>query len=116
MPYLIQKDPSGVTIQSWGLRDGTITVGRGDDCNAKVDDQRMSRQHFAITEQKGKFILKDLGSRNGTRVNGVLVTEQELKREDEIWAGGTSFVIKESQVTLMMKSIQDKGWSPDLRA
>src|SRR5438309_11281392 len=114
MPYLIQKDSDGATIQSWSLRAGATTVGRSDDCNAKVDDQEMSRQHFTIEEHEGKFVLKDLGSKNGTRVNGVTVTEQVLKREDEIRAGVTRFVIQDSLATLWMKSIKDRGWSPDL--
>jgi len=110
MPFLIQKNADGATIQAWQLRDGTVTVGRGDECNAKVDDERLSRQHFTITENNGKFILKDLGSKHGTRVNGLPVTEQELNRGDEIRAGATDFEIKESQVTVMMKSLYDKPW------
>jgi len=106
MPYLVQKGPDGATLQSWNLHSGAMTIGRGEESNAQVNDDRLSRKHFTITENAGKFVLKDLGSKNGTRVNGALVTEQALKANDEIQAGGSVFVVTEGLTTLWMKSIK----------
>ena len=106
MPYLVHKDADGSTLQSWNLHSGETTVGRGEESNAQVNDDRLSRKHFTITENDGKFTLKDLGSRNGTRVNGQLVTEQVLKPNDQIQAGGSTFAILDGLATMWGKSIK----------
>ncbi|MFO0948576.1 MAG: FHA domain-containing protein [Planctomycetota bacterium] len=81
--------------QSIVLRGGqTATVGRG----AKADfsfprDMLMSRLHFSITCLGNGCRLTDLGSSNGTKVNGELVTEKQLKQGDRISAGSTEFSV-----------------------
>ncbi len=107
MPYLVHKDRDGSTIQFWNLHDSPTTVGRGNDVNAKVDDERLSRAHFVITESAGEFTLKDLGSKNGTLVNAQRVTEHILKPHDQIQAGQSLFVFMEGLTTLSMKIDQD---------
>ena len=47
----------------------------------------VSRNHFTLTNHKNKWVLNDLGSTNGTRVNGRKVQESELKRGDLMHAG-----------------------------
>jgi pSer/pThr/pTyr-binding forkhead associated (FHA) protein len=108
MPYLALKNPDGSVNEFWNLHDGPTTVGRGTESNAKVDDGVLSRQHFTITKTPGGFILKDLGSKNGTRVNGQPVTgEVKLKPNDEIRAGQSQFNFLEGLTTMSMKIEQD---------
>jgi serine phosphatase RsbU (regulator of sigma subunit) len=66
-----------------------ITIGRSgaaDLCFA--DDNGLSRQHLAIEEEGGSWVLRDLGSKNGTTLNGAKVTApMPLKPGDRIMAG-----------------------------
>jgi serine/threonine protein kinase len=65
--------------------------GRDSSCDVCFEDALASRQHFCIQQQDGKFLLVDLGSRNGTHVNGEPVTEHPLSFGDLIVAGDTVF-------------------------
>ncbi len=55
--------------RSWALSPGSTTVGRTDASNVRIDDPAMSRQHFRLTLHEG-CTVEDLGSRNGTFVDG----------------------------------------------
>ena len=108
MPYLIHKNADGSTNQFWSLNDNVTTVGRSMEVNGQVDDAKLSRQHFTISPQPGgKYVLKDLGSSNGTRVNGQPVTEYELRPNDTIQAGSSAFLFMEGLTTISMKLDQD---------
>ena len=108
MPYLALKNPDGSVNEFWNLHEGPTTVGRGTESNAKVDDGQLSRQHFTVTKSPDGFVLKDLGSKNGTRVNGQPVTgEVTLKPNDLIQAGQSKFSFLEGLTTMSMKIEQD---------
>jgi signal transduction histidine kinase/CheY-like chemotaxis protein len=63
-------------------------IGRQPSAHVWVNDEGVSGSHASITHAPdGKFHLKDLGSRNGTRVNGISVAEQELAFGDKISVG-----------------------------
>lgn len=66
-----------------------ITIGRGDGMKVRLSDPAVSRSHCAIEFADGKALLKDAGSRTGTRVNGRTVGKHELRFEDEICIGVT---------------------------
>lgn len=59
-------------------------VGRRSDCRIFVPDMRVSRQHARIHWENGAWMLEDLGSNNGTFVNGERVQSAKLKHQDEI--------------------------------
>ena len=71
--------------------DGRLVVGREDDCDLVVNDDRASRRHCALTPQAdGTVLLEDLGSSNGTFVNGERIESlRVLKGGEEIRVGGT---------------------------
>ena len=48
-----------------------VTIGRHPDCDVVLNDQAVSRQHAEVRREDGGFLLVDLGSLNGTKVNGV---------------------------------------------
>ena len=50
-------------------------VGGGGDCDLVLRDERVSRRHMAVSERAGRFVVRDLGSRNGTLYEGSLITE-----------------------------------------
>jgi transcriptional regulator with GAF, ATPase, and Fis domain len=69
-------------------------VGREGDCDVKLEDSRSSRRHAEIVRQKAdSYLLRDLGSSNGTIVNGATVRgERQLRDGDEISVGQTKMV------------------------
>lgn len=69
-----------------------VVVGRGEGVECTLPDAALSRQHFRITARCGEFILRDLDSRNGTRVNGERISERILIPGDLIEAGGVMFI------------------------
>ena len=67
------------------LADGEYVIGRRSDCQIFVPDMRVSRQHARIRRENGRFSIEDLGSNNGTYVNGNRILQpSELRHEDEI--------------------------------
>ena len=67
-----------------------IRIGRGEDCDVQFDarlDSRVSTHHAEIRFEGGQYVLIDVGSTNGTLVNGEVVMERELKNGDAITIG-----------------------------
>lgn len=69
MPLLITADEA-VSRKQVALQDRPITIGRHPDCEVVIDDNSVSRRHARISCEEGHFYLEDLGSRNGTEING----------------------------------------------
>jgi len=74
------------------LSEDEITIGREASNGVAVSDPSVSRKHCALLGREGKFLVRDLGSRNGTLVNGGAVQEHWLKHGDEITTGDSSFL------------------------
>ncbi|MBI5116937.1 FHA domain-containing protein [Candidatus Poribacteria bacterium] len=71
------------------LHDGVNSVGRDVTSRVRLLDPRVSRKHCKIRKVGQSLFLSDLGTKNGTSVNGASVTEQELKLGDQIKVGST---------------------------
>jgi len=70
------------------LRSGGGVIGRSRDCEVVVSDQNVSRRHAEVRPSGGKWMVKDLGSTNGVKVNGRRITgPQSLKSGDTIELG-----------------------------
>jgi len=70
------------------LADGVTTVGRQDECQLRIKSSQVSRRHCELFEQKGLLLVKDLGSANGTFVNGKRIQGQRvLEPGDELTIG-----------------------------
>lgn len=68
--------------------DQPFVIGRNQDCDLPIPSQRVSRRHTEVFWRHGKPWIKDLGSQNGTQVNGKRITgEQELQDGDEVVIG-----------------------------
>lgn len=68
-------------------RDG-VTIGRSRRCEIVIDDANVSRRHAQVTREGNDWVLKDLESTNGTRLNGSPVQRPELLRAgDKIGVG-----------------------------
>jgi hypothetical protein len=68
-----------------------VTLGRSRQCDVVLDDANVSRQHAEIRPRGGSWVLTDLGSTNGSRLNGRPVEGPEVVRSgDEIELGATA--------------------------
>jgi len=65
------------------VRDLSI-VGRKEDCDVRLDHKSVSKQHCVIVRTDGLLLLRDLGSTNGTRVNGQRVRRAALLPNDQV--------------------------------
>lgn len=75
-------------------------VGRSAKCHIKIDNAKLSRQHFKIVKASGRYRIQDLGSANGTRLNGIAITDAPLSPFDTIIAGPVEFQFLVAQTNL----------------
>jgi small-conductance mechanosensitive channel len=73
------------TGHRYALGTGTFTIGRAEECDLTLRDSRASSRHAVIewVESEG-YLLRDLGSQNGTEVNGHRTTQHRLRDLDRI--------------------------------
>ncbi|HET89776.1 MAG TPA: FHA domain-containing protein [Chloroflexi bacterium] len=85
MPMLIVYEGE-LEGQRWMLDQDRVLIGRGTDCDIVVPDRQVSRQHARIERDDGGYLLRDLGSKNRTYVNGQELgsTPYRLRDGDEI--------------------------------
>jgi hypothetical protein len=69
---------------------GTITIGRSAECEVRLTDTSVSRRHAEVRATGDGWTVVDLGSTNGTKVNGAVVTERKLKDGDTVAAGDST--------------------------
>src|SRR5580693_2068463 len=65
------------------VKDMTL-VGRQEDCDLRLDHKSVSKMHCVLVKTDGVLLLRDLGSTNGTRVNGTRVRRAALLPEDKL--------------------------------
>jgi EAL domain-containing protein (putative c-di-GMP-specific phosphodiesterase class I) len=104
---------------SWRTRIAApFRVGRASDCQLKLYSPRVSGRHAEITGQDGRLYVRDLGSTNGTVVNGVLIEGQVPLNEGDtvtfadrefrlIWVEGTLTSSDSTALTLEMKGLDE---------
>ncbi|HTZ44457.1 MAG TPA: FhaA domain-containing protein [Jatrophihabitans sp.] len=83
------------TPRSLELTQGSNLVGRGTDADLQLMDQGVSRRHADVHVSDGHTTVYDLGSTNGTSVNGHPVQSQQLQHGDVIRVGHTRLVFHE---------------------
>ena len=66
------------------LQPGRNTIGRSPQCDIRLPDNNVSKEHSCIEVFEDKIIVSDSGSRNGTFVNGIQIKSHKLKKGDKI--------------------------------
>ena len=88
-PYLVVYAGRD-TGKRFALREqGETTIGRGREANVVIDDERISRLHCAVTITGAEVAVDDLGSRNGTFVDGDKVDRRPFTAESSLQIGKT---------------------------
>lgn len=82
---VINRGPD--TGRAYLLDKEVTTAGRTPEADLFLDDVTVSRRHADVTRKDGEYVVRDSGSLNGTYVNGVRVTEQQLRSGDEVQIG-----------------------------
>jgi pSer/pThr/pTyr-binding forkhead associated (FHA) protein len=71
------------------LSEGKFVIGRAASCQLSLDDPLVSRHHAQLTVENEQVSVEDLGSRNGVKVNGELISSRYMvKDKDQIVIGG----------------------------
>ena len=108
MPYLMHMNEKGIATEGWELGRKTMVFGRGEDVDVRIDDETMSRRHFAIEFKDKGHEVTDLESGNGTRLNNVKVQNKALAAGDVIQAGQSLFRYDVGMST-MINQAEDKS-------
>src|SRR5262245_58954010 len=66
-----------------------MSIGRSTEAHVSIKDSGLSRRHVELTRTADSCTIRDLGSRNGTRVNGAPVVAIDLQPGDQIQLGAT---------------------------
>jgi hypothetical protein len=96
---MIERPPEGVLVGLSGpvagwefrLEQDCTRLGRSPENEIVIDDHNLSRAHAQVIRQKQGFVMVDLGSTNGTHVNGQKITQAPLRDGDEIAVGLSRF-------------------------
>jgi pSer/pThr/pTyr-binding forkhead associated (FHA) protein len=93
---IVQGQPLGKRLT---FRPGEYYFGRGAECQVRPNSEWVSRQHCRLRVTSQAAFLQDLGSRNGTLINGELVTEERpLQEGDQIQIGPLAFEVRITRV------------------
>jgi hypothetical protein len=84
------KEPGLLLTLDWHGGCEHVAIGRDPGCDVVLFAPEVSRHHAALRFRDGCWILQDLDSRNGTRVNGERVQRCELRPGDLLRIGGTT--------------------------
>jgi len=93
-------DCDGVDVITHELIGALITIGRAPSNDVVIDDPTVSAQHASLTKLPSGYRLKDLGSSNGTQINGLSITEAGLKDGAEIRFGYVTGVFRDATATM----------------
>ncbi|MDX1691521.1 MAG: FHA domain-containing protein [Acidimicrobiia bacterium] len=80
----------------WELPEGETVAGRNTQAEIFLDDVTVSRDHAAFIVEDRSLLLRDLGSTNGTYVNGERADEAALHPGDEVFIGRFHFTVARS--------------------
>jgi pSer/pThr/pTyr-binding forkhead associated (FHA) protein len=75
------------------VKDLTL-VGRREDCDLRLEHKSVSKMHCVIVKTDGMLLLRDLGSTNGTRVNGQRVRRAILLPDDQLHIASYKFRVQ----------------------
>jgi pSer/pThr/pTyr-binding forkhead associated (FHA) protein len=85
---VIADDQGTKKGRSWKIEFSKTSIGRGPSADVRLDDLSVSREHAVILMKKDGFYIQDLGSSNGTAVNGAKTTDcVKLNKNDVIAVG-----------------------------
>jgi pSer/pThr/pTyr-binding forkhead associated (FHA) protein len=112
LPILVVTDGE-LKGKRWILDEGEFNIGRDQTCDLSIPDRQVSRYHARIQSTEKGYILTDLGSKNGTHLNGARIEDQVLLQDgDEIQVAVALklvYVGTESTIPLTVEDVTEQG-------
>src|SRR5947209_6943824 len=71
-----------------------LLLGRHPECDVQIESRKISRRHCCIALVNDHLIVRDLGSTNGIRINGIRVQEGSLRANDELTIGNSRYKVR----------------------
>jgi predicted component of type VI protein secretion system len=71
-----------------------LLFGRDLECDVRFDSRKISRKHCCLAQVGNSLVVRDLGSTNGVRINGIRVPEGHLKQGDELTVGAHRYQVR----------------------
>ena len=105
--FVIQGTDQGSRFE---LASDVLSLGRDAANPVRLHDTEVSRQHAEVRRDGDRYVLVDLGSSNGTFVNGHNVRRHELQSGDQIEIGRTVLLYSSPQ-TAPRTDLAEKPWS-----
>ena len=88
-------------------REGDFVLGRSETCDLRLrGDKKVSTSHARLSHAGERFLLEDLGSTNGTFVNGERVHQAPLRSGDRIKIGGTLLVFRTDTASVHLSDLE----------
>ncbi|MHC4984367.1 MAG: FHA domain-containing protein, partial [Planctomycetota bacterium] len=103
--------------RTFSLEEGRVCIGHGPDCDVVITDRYVSRRHCLIELGPGEALIRDLGSKNGTLLNGLPITESLLFPRDRITIGTTELIFSRTEEPEAVTFLEDDATvaRPELR-
>src|SRR5579871_2161838 len=70
-----------------------LLIGRHPECDIQIDSRKISRRHCCIAQVSDYLVVRDLGSTNGIRINGLRLIEGRLNDGDELTIGNNRYKV-----------------------
>ncbi|OGV62579.1 MAG: hypothetical protein A2498_15860 [Lentisphaerae bacterium RIFOXYC12_FULL_60_16] len=98
------------------LAEGITTLGRATDNHIQLTQHAVSRHHARIHNLSSVVEIEDLGSANGTKVNGTRITRVRLAHGAQIAVGDANFLFEETDAIGLEDAAQHRDYSTRARA
>ncbi len=102
---VMELQPSQILMEFYAPR---IVVGRSSGSDFRLPSHCVSRRHCMFNWSEQGWVLRDLGSKNGTYVNGIPISTKKIEELDEIKIGNFCFIVKKAEAEFQLfKAIQE---------
>jgi hypothetical protein len=71
-----------------------VLLGRHQECDIQIGSRKISRRHCCLAQVHDYLVVRDLGSTNGIRINGIRVVEGSLRTGDELMIGNQRYQLQ----------------------
>ncbi|MHB8902418.1 MAG: FHA domain-containing protein [Thermoguttaceae bacterium] len=104
VPRLLRIAEDGSTEET-RIESLPFTIGRNPDCDFQIESPKVSREHAVISSQRGGFQIKDLGSTNGTTVNGQRIGQTDLNDGDIVVIADLEFTFSSAAAAIQRNTV-----------
>ena len=81
-------------LKSFAINKPTSVLGRSANCDLRIDDGHVSGKHLEIIDNGENIKIIDLGSKNGTFINNIKITESEINIDESFFLADNHFILK----------------------